>query len=70
MGNNDRSQRAAMLWPLPGTHGRGQMMAEMTKGAMPMTAGTMMMMHDGKMYMMPDKMMPNGKMMSDMAMGK
>ena len=46
------------------------MMAEMTRGAMPMTAGTMMMMHDGKMYMMADKMMPNGKMMSDMAMGK
>ena len=46
------------------------MMAEMTKGVMPMTAGTMMMMHEGKMYMMPDKMMPNGKMMSDMAMGK
>lgn len=46
------------------------MMAEMTKGVMPMTAGTMMMMHEGKMYMMQDKMMPNGKMMSDMAMGK
>jgi len=45
-------------------------MAEMTKGAMPMTAGTMMMMHEGKMYMMADKKMPNGKMMSDMAMGR
>jgi len=45
-------------------------MKEMTEGAMPMTAGVMMMMHDGKMYMMADKKMPNGKMMSDMAMGK
>jgi len=45
-------------------------MAEMTKGAMPMTTGTMMMMHEGKMYMLPDRKMPDGKMMSDMAMGK
>jgi len=46
-------------------------MAElMTKGAMPMTAGVMMMMHQGKMYMMNDQKMPDGKMMSDMAMGK
>ena len=41
-----------------------------TKGAMPMTAGVMMMMHQGKMYMMNDQKMPDGKMMSDMAMGK
>jgi len=40
----------------------------MTEGAMPMTAGHVMMMHGGKMYSMPDHMMPNGKMMSDMAM--
>lgn len=45
-------------------------MAEMTKGVMPMTAGVMMMMHDGKMYMVPDHKMADGKMMSDMAMGK
>jgi hypothetical protein len=42
----------------------------MTEGAMPMTAGHVMMMHGGKMYSMPDHMMPNGKMMSDMAMPK
>lgn len=40
----------------------------MTEGAMPMTTGHVMMMHGGKMYSMPDHMMPNGKMMSDMAM--
>lgn len=45
-------------------------MSEMTKGAMPMSSGIMMMMHEGKMYMMPDQKMPNGKMMSDMAMGR
>lgn len=42
----------------------------MMKEAMPMTAGVMMMMHDGKMYMVTDKKMSNGKMMSDMVMGK
>ncbi len=42
----------------------------MTKGAMPMTDGVMMMMHQGKMYMMHDQKMPDGKMMSDVAMGK
>ena len=42
----------------------------MTKGAMPMTDGIMMMMHQGKMYMMHDQKMPDGKMMSDVAMGK
>lgn len=40
----------------------------MTEGATPMTAGHVMMMHGGKMYSMPDHMMPNGKMMSDMVM--
>ena len=40
----------------------------MTEGATPMMAGHVMMMHDGKMYSMPDHMMPNGKMMSDMAL--
>ena len=42
----------------------------MTKGPMPMTDGVMMMMHQGKMYMMHDQKMPDGKMMSDVAMGK
>ncbi len=42
----------------------------MTEGAMPMTAGHVMMMHGGKMFSMADHMMPNGKMMSDMAMAK
>lgn len=46
-----------------------QHMQEMVaNGAMPMTAGTMMMMHDGKMYMVQDKRMPNGKMLSDYMM--
>ena len=42
----------------------------MTKGPMPMTQGVMMMMHQGKMYMVNDHKMPDGKMMSDMVMGK
>lgn len=46
------------------------MLAELTKGATPMTVGTMTMMHEGKMYVVPDQKMANGKMMSDMAMGK
>lgn len=40
----------------------------MANGAMPMTAGVIMMMHDGKMYMVQDKKMPNGKMLSDVMM--
>ena len=46
------------------------MTAELTKDATPMTVGTMIMMHDGKMYIVLDKKMASGKMMSDMAMGK
>lgn len=46
------------------------MTAELTKDASPMTVGTMMVMHDGKMYIVLDKKMANGKMLSDMAMGK
>ena len=46
------------------------MTAELTKDATPMTVGTMMVMHDGKMYIVLDKKMANGKMMSDMALGK
>jgi hypothetical protein len=42
----------------------------MMKDAMPMTPGVMMMMHGGKMYTITDKKQPNGKMLSDMAMGK
>ena len=41
----------------------------MLKDAMPMTAGVMMMMHGGKMYMVSDRKMPNGKMLSEMVMG-
>jgi hypothetical protein len=40
------------------------------KDAMPMTPGVMMMMHGGKMYTVADKKMPDGKMMSEMMMGK
>jgi hypothetical protein len=38
----------------------------MTDGATPMMVGHVMMMHGGKMYSMPDHMLSNGKMMSDM----
>ena len=44
-----------------------EMAKMMTQGATPMSAGHVMMMHGGKMYSMPDHMMPNGKMMSEMA---
>lgn len=40
----------------------------MVQGATPMTGGIVTMMHGGKMYSMPDHRMPNGKMMSEMAM--
>jgi len=40
----------------------------MKNGAMPMTAGVLIMMHGGKMYMAADHKMPNGSMMSDLAM--
>ena len=40
----------------------------MMQGAMPMTAGTMMMMHGGKMYMVPDRKMPDGTTLHDMMM--
>lgn len=44
-------------------------MAEIMKnGAMPMTAGVLIMMHEGKMYMATDHKMPNGSMMADLAM--
>lgn len=42
----------------------------MMKGAMPMTKGVMMMMHGGKMYIVHDRKMPNGKMLSDSMMSK
>ncbi len=42
----------------------------MMKDAMPMTDHVMMMMHGGKMYMVHDKKMPDGKMLSDMMMTK
>ena len=45
-----------------------EMAKMMTQGATPLTTGVVTMMHGGKMYSMPDHMMPNGKMMSDMAM--
>jgi hypothetical protein len=40
----------------------------MIKDATPMTAGTMIMMHGGKMYMVSDKKMPDGKMISEKMM--
>ena len=40
----------------------------MMKDATPMTAGTMMMMHGGKMYMVPDQKMSDGRMLSEMMM--
>lgn len=46
------------------------MMDMMVKEAAPMEAGTVMMMHNGKMYMMKDHKMPNGKMMSEILAGK
>ena len=46
------------------------MQNRMMEHAMPMTAGVMMMMHGGKMYHVPDKKMPDGKMLSDMMMAK
>jgi hypothetical protein len=42
----------------------------MIKEATPMTAGTMIMMHGGKMYMLPDKKMSDGKMISEKMMMK
>lgn len=47
-----------------------EMAKMMTQGATPMAAGVVTMMHGGKMYSMPDHVMPNGKMMSEMAMSK
>ena len=40
----------------------------MMQGAMPMTAGTMMMMHGGKMYTVPDRKMPDGTTLHEMMM--
>jgi hypothetical protein len=37
----------------------------MTSDATPMTAGTMIMMHGGKMYVVHDKKMSDGKMISE-----
>lgn len=48
-----------------------QAMAEMlAKDAMPMSGGEIMMLHNGKMYHIPDRVMPNGKLLSDVIMGK
>ncbi len=48
-----------------------QAMADMmVKDAMPMTAGVIHMMHGGKMYMVTDKKMPDGKMLSEFMMTK
>ena len=46
-----------------------QMVSDMMmKDGGPMTSNMMMMMHDGKMMIMKDRKMPDGKMMSDMMM--
>lgn len=44
--------------------------AMLMKDAKPLAAGVIIMMHDGKMYMTTDTMMPNGKMLSDQAMAQ
>ena len=44
------------------------MMDTMMRGATPMRPGTMVMVHGGKMYMIPDKKMSNGRMLSEEVM--
>jgi hypothetical protein len=44
--------------------------ATLMKEATPLAAGVMIMMHDGKVYMITDKKMPNGKMLSEWGMGQ
>ena len=41
------------------------MMNMMMQGATPLRPGTMVMVHNGKMYMIPDKKMSNGRMLSE-----
>lgn len=40
------------------------------KDAKPLAADVIIMMHEGKMYMTTDTMMPNGKMLSDQVMAQ
>jgi hypothetical protein len=44
------------------------MMDTMMRGATPMRPGTMVMVHNGKMYMIPDRKMSNGRMLSEAVM--
>ncbi len=44
--------------------------AMLMKDARPVTAGVILMMHDGKLYMTTDTKMANGKMLSDEAVGQ
>jgi hypothetical protein len=41
------------------------MMDMMMRGATPLRPGTTVMMHGGKMYMIPDRKMSNGRMLSE-----
>jgi hypothetical protein len=41
------------------------MMDTMMRGATPMRPGTMVMVHNGKMYMISDRKMSNGRMLSE-----
>ena len=44
--------------------------AMLMKEAKPLAAGVMIMMHDGRVYMITDTKMANGKMLSEQAMGQ
>jgi hypothetical protein len=44
------------------------MMDMMMRGATAMRPGTMVMVHGGKMYMIPDRKMSNGRMLADEVM--
>jgi hypothetical protein len=40
-----------------------------TKDVTPVAAGTLLVMYDGKLYLVTDKKLPDGHMMSEMAFG-